>query len=154
MLKMTTICTPAWIMRRMQIVALALLAGLLIVLLLQTFRQAYRAGGYDFTSYLLSAKALWNGNNPYKTDTQFGYLYPLFLAFAILPLAAAPYWLANFLWFSLSIASLFLGCLVILRLADRDGHATAGWRLAIPALVLFGVLFRPFRTTCSTVRSI
>ena len=134
------------ITRREQVLALGVFLALLIVLLLQAFRQAYRDDGYDFTSYLLSARALWDGNDPYRTATPFGYLYPLFLAFALLPLCVVPYWLANFLWFSLSVASLCLACLLLLRTAESEENAAVGWQLAIPGTAIFVVLFSPIQS--------
>lgn len=85
----------------------------LAVFLVQMYGKAYRDSGYDFTSYLLSAKALLQGENPFKTDTSFTYSYPLFLAFILIPLTFVPYWLANLLWFGIGVTSL-LGAIVVL----------------------------------------
>ena len=134
------------ITRRKQVLALGVFLALLIVLLLQTFRQAYRDGGYDFTSYLLSARALWDGNDPYRTATPFAYLYPLFLAFVLLPLSVVPYWLANLLWFGLSVAGSCLACLLLLRTAESEEDAALGWQLAIPGTAIFLVLFSPIQS--------
>jgi alpha-1,2-mannosyltransferase len=73
------------------------------------------------------------------------YLYPLFLAFALIPLTAIPYWLANFLWFGLSLASLVLGCLLLLDMAENEKHAATGWQLAVPGCAIFVLLFSPIQ---------
>ena len=64
--------------------AVGLMAGLCVVLLFQAFRMAYRDVGYDFTSYLLAARALRDGSNPYQLEMPFPYLYPLFPAFGLI----------------------------------------------------------------------
>ena len=97
-----------------------------IVLAVQTWHKAFRPGGNDLTSYLLSARALGEGHSPYGLQTAFPYLYPLFLAFALIPLAALPYGVAVASWFAASVAS--LGA-ILRRLAS-------GSELAIAAAVL------------------
>src|SRR5688572_33351204 len=97
-----------------------------IVLGAQTWHKAFRPGGNDLTSYLLSARALWDGQSPYGLDTPFPYIYPLFLAFAIVPLAILPYGAAVIGWFAASVAALG----VVLR------RLTAGSALAAAAAVL------------------
>ena len=72
----------------------------------QTWHKAFRPGGNDLTSYLLSARALWDGQSPYGLDTPFPYIYPLFLAFVIIPLAMLPYGAAVIGWFTASVAAL------------------------------------------------
>ncbi|MCE5302947.1 MAG: DUF2029 domain-containing protein [Planctomycetaceae bacterium] len=128
-------CRPAW--------ALAILAALLAVLLLQTYRQANRPEGYDLTSYLLSADALWHGDNPYQTDTRYPYIYPLFFAMTMIPLAMVPYGLANFVWFALSATGLIASCLILVRLAAEELKTDVGWHLAWPGLAMFLILFSP-----------
>jgi len=126
--------------------ALCLMLGAVVFLLFQTFQKAYRPIGYDFTSYLLSAEALWNGRNPYHTNTGFAYIYPLFLAFVLIPLTAVPYWLSNLLWFGLSIFCLLAGCLCLLKIAKDDTGTVVDRRLAVPALVLFLFFLSPIQS--------
>src|SRR5687767_16017455 len=92
-------------MIRSRILAVAAIVAT-IVLGAQTWHKAFRPGGNDLTSYLLSARALWDGQSPYGLDTPFPYIYPLFLAFAIVPLAILPYGAAVIGWFAASVAAL------------------------------------------------
>ncbi|WP_187270151.1 glycosyltransferase family 87 protein [Pontibacter qinzhouensis] len=113
---------------------LAIVSALSVLFLVQTYRKAYRAIGYDLTSYLLSSEALLAGANPYQTDTVFPYIYPLFLCVAMVPLALVPYWLAVFVWFGMCLGALFYSATLLLRLYNPE----------LPAKkrgVLFGVSF-------------
>ena len=110
--------------------AVALVAT--VVLAAQTWHKAFRTDGNDLTSYLLSARALWNGRSPYGLPTPFPYIYPLFLAFAMIPLAVLPYGVAVVGWFAASIAALA----AILR---RFGSGSA-LAIAAAVVVAFGVI--------------
>jgi alpha-1,2-mannosyltransferase len=136
-------CAEQSIARWKNLLPLGVLAGALLILLLQTFRQAYRPEGYDFTSYLLSAKALWQGGDPYRTDTPFTYIYPLFLAFLLMPLSASPYWLGNLVWFGLSVASLVFVCRALPKLAEPEGSLASGGRWLWTTVLVLAVLFSP-----------
>jgi hypothetical protein len=76
------------------------------VLALQTLNRAWRPDGMDFTSYLMSARALWEGRSPYGLETPWPYVYPLLLALLLIPLVALPYTAAVLAWFTVSIAAL------------------------------------------------
>ncbi len=93
-----------------------LLVTLVVVILffIQMYGKANREGGYDFSSYLLSSKALLNGTNPYHTGSPYTFIYPLYLPVLLIPLALSPYWLANAVWFLINIGSLLtaLACIV------------------------------------------
>ncbi|MEN6405618.1 MAG: glycosyltransferase family 87 protein [Thermoguttaceae bacterium] len=143
---MNKILSLFWAVGRRPAVALAILAVVLLVLWLQTDQRAHRPQGYDLTSYLLSARALESGENPYQTGSHFPYIYPLFFAFAMIPLASLPCELANFLWFALGAASLAAGCLTLVRLASDELKTTVGWHLAWPCLALFLVLLLPIQS--------
>ena len=119
---------PWWLAREVRLCALALMGGLGVVLLFQAFRMAYRDEGYDFTSYLLAARALRDGGNPYQVAMPFPYLYPLFLAFALMPLTFVPYWLANAVWLVACLAGLVASCLLLERAGLPGGPAVAAWR--------------------------
>ena len=77
-----------------------------IVLAAQTLNRAWRADGIDFTSYLMSARALWEGRSPYGLVTPWPYVYPMLLAFLLIPLVALPYTAAVLTWFAVSVAAL------------------------------------------------
>jgi hypothetical protein len=78
--------------------------------------KANRDGGYDFTSYLLSAKALLNNTNPYTTSTPFPYIYPLFLAFILIPITFLPYVVNNIFWFLINVSSFGLTIFFLLKM--------------------------------------
>ena len=90
----------------------------------QTWHKAFRPGGNDLTSYLLSARALWDGQSPYGLETPFPYIYPLFLAFAIVPLAILPYGAAVIGWFAASVAA--LGAILLADEARHERRRPAG----------------------------
>jgi alpha-1,2-mannosyltransferase len=103
-----------------------------VILGVQTWHKAFRVDGNDLTSYLLAARALWDGQSPYGLDTPFPYLYPLFLAFAILPFASLPYGAAVIGWFGASVAALGL---ILREWSSRNELA-----IAATALVTFNVI--------------
>jgi hypothetical protein len=122
--------------RRLQMVFLALLSAVAAALAFQLLGKAYRETGYDFTSYLLSAKALVNGQDPYATGSPFPYVYPLFLAFILVPLTAIPYGLANVLWFAIGLAALLSALYVWIGVTRDETKARLGPHLLVPATAL------------------
>jgi alpha-1,2-mannosyltransferase len=131
--------------RKAQKAALGLLIAVTIILVIQMYRCAYRPQGYDFTSYIASSRALLNGSNPYDTGSPFPYIYPLFLAFILIPLAVVPYWLSNFVWFAASFASLFLSSLVLLRIAESEVKTKLGWHIAVSGTLTLLLLGSPIQ---------
>jgi hypothetical protein len=89
---------------------IVLFVTVMSVFCIQMYGKAYRPDGNDFTSYLLSAKALLGGGNPYDTGSPFVYIYPLFLAFVLIPLSFLPYWLATLVWYLLNLSALIIAC--------------------------------------------
>ena len=86
---------------------LSVLAAIVCTILaLQTLNRAWRPDGIDFTSYLMSARALWEGRSPYGLDTPWPYVYPMLLALLLTPLIALPYTAAVLAWFVVSVAAL------------------------------------------------
>lgn len=124
---------------RARMVAMAVLALLLITTGMQMHRRASRPGGYDFTSYLLSARALAEGDNPYATKTDFPYLYPLTLATLLIPLSYLPYALANGFWFLLNVGALWIAIHLIANTAVEAGAIPSG-RSRLPAITLMLIL--------------
>jgi hypothetical protein len=86
------------------------------VFLVQMYGKAYREDGYDFTGYLKATAEFLHGGNPYRPDTKFPLIYPLFLCIVMIPFNLAPYWLSNFAWFAVNASSIFLSSLYFLRI--------------------------------------
>ena len=108
---------------------------------MQTLGKAYREGGYDFTSYLLSSAALFNGSNPYTTGSPFPFVYPLFPCVLLFPLTLLPYWFSATLWFIGSVAALYASGITLLRLLPSSlstRHSVAV--CLIPFLILVNVI--------------
>ena len=130
--------------RSVRITALMLLVLMLTIFLIQMYSKANRDIGYDFTSYLLSAQALLDGQNPYQTDTPFTYSYPMFLAFLLIPLCKVPYWLANLTWFAVNVLSLLGSVFILVRLTLP--HTKLDWTshligpLVLSLLLMAGVI--------------
>jgi hypothetical protein len=87
-----------------------------VVLAVQTLNRAWRADGMDFTSYLMSARALWEGRSPYGLETPWPYVYPMLLALLLIPLVALPYTGAVLAWFAISIVAL---AGIVVKTTDR-----------------------------------
>ena len=100
--------------KKIKLGAFALSIVVCLVFLVQMYGKAYREHGYDFTSYLLSTKALLQGTNPYATGSPYTFIYPLFLPAVLIPLVLIPYWSANLIWFFLGIGSMLtaIACLI------------------------------------------
>lgn len=96
-----------------------IIAAVSIIFLIQTYGKAYRDSGYDFTSYLLSSKALISSANPYDTNTSFHYVYTLTLAFLLIPLTFLPYWLSNLIWFVLNFSAFFYTIYILWNLLSE-----------------------------------
>ncbi len=124
---------------RKALAAAALVAT--VVLGAQTWHKAFRADGNDLTSYLLSARALWDGQSPYGLETPFPYLYPLFLAFVLVPLTLVPYGAAVIAWFAASVTA--LGAVLVesafRRIADA-GRRNAELAIAATVLITFNII--------------
>lgn len=125
------LCNRRWV----KTVALVLLSLMLAVFLLQTYHKAYRDIGYDFTSYLLSAQAVLHGENPFETDSVFTYSYPMFLAFALIPLSLLPYWLSNFFWYLINVVSLLGSIVLLVKLTLKNLQTHWGPHLYAPLVI-------------------
>ena len=122
--------------------AAQILLGLLILLLfIQTLGRAASPLGSDLASFLESSRALWHGRNPYETSSPFPYLYPLFLAFVLLPLTWIPLWLATTLWFAANMAALLYACRTTARLVLPGPQAGPLTAWGVPAFLLFALMF-------------
>lgn len=124
-------CNRPWV----KIAATVLLSLLIISFLIQTYHKAYRDIGYDFTSYLLSAQAILNGENPFETGSPFTYSYPMFFAFALIPLSLLPYWLSNVLWYLINMVSLLGSIILLVKLSSKNLRTNWGPHLYAPLLI-------------------
>jgi hypothetical protein len=115
--------------------AVILLSVLLIVFLIQAYNRAYRDVGYDLTSYLLSSQAILNGENPFEIDSPFPYCYPMFFAFTLIPLSFLPYWLSNFLWYWINVASLLGSIVILVKQSSKDLKTDWGNHLYAPLVI-------------------
>ena len=114
---------------------------ILTVFLVQMYGKAYREHGNDFTSYLLSAKALIDSRSPYQTGSPFPYIYPIFLCVILIPFSMMPYWLLNLLWFLGSVLALyFAGDILIRHYSPAFTRANAGAVFIVPFLFLINVI--------------
>lgn len=101
---------------------------LLVLMLGQTYHRAWRIpDGNDFTLYLEASETFFAGQNPYKTDSVFIYIYPLFFCITIYPLTLLNYELAVFIWFAIGFLSLFLSFLEIINFAKIELSIKEKW---------------------------
>jgi len=107
------------------------------------FGKAYREGGYDFTSYLLSAEALLKGTNPYTVDTPYPYIYPLFLASVLTPFTLLPYSINNFLWFFINVGSFGFSVYLLLKIYFKMSPSKQVFLFVLFFMVI--VLFSPIQ---------
>jgi len=118
---------------------LALLAvtALVVLLFLQGTKAACRDDGNDLGSYLLSSRALLAGENPYTTGSPFPYIYPLFLAFAMIPFTFLACQASAAIWALTGFAALA----ATLGLLNRRAKIPAPvWLIVLICLVYFDVL--------------
>jgi hypothetical protein len=88
-----------------------------VTLFAQTWSRAHRPGGIDLATYLEAARAVVRGDNPYASASSFPYIYPPFLAFALIPLAGLPADLALTAWFVTSLGAIIWSTREVLMLA-------------------------------------
>jgi hypothetical protein len=115
-------------------IAAVLLLAAALVWGAQTVRKAERAGGNDLSGYLAASHALYSGGDPYHLPGPFPYIYPLFLATVIKPLAAVPLRAASVIWFVLQAACLVFvlgGARLRLRRVALTGAAAMAVLVAI-----------------------
>lgn len=138
--------TPWWSGRRAALVAWAIIACVLAWYLEHTLRRALRPEGNDLLGFLLPAKALLEGTDPYSAHPSFPYIYPLFFAFALIPLTAVPLRIAALLWYLLSVCSLFGGCWLLARHGARELRAWTWPHVSAAGLLVFLVLASPIQS--------
>jgi uncharacterized membrane protein len=119
---------------KIQIFSLVILILIFTTLSFQTFGRAFREGGYDFTSYLLSSETFWNGGNPYLTQSSYPYIYPLFLAVVFIPFVYLKPVLSDSLFLMANMYLLFNSFFQIIKYFIREKFSLSG--LILPSLVL------------------
>ena len=122
--------------RRSQGVVVVLLVFAAIVWCSQAVRKAERDVGNDLTGYLAASRALYDGADPYRLPDRFPYIYPLFLAAVLRPLASLPGRVTSTTWFVLQAAALGF---VIHTIASRAAIRRLDGLLVAAAIVaVFG----------------
>jgi len=119
----------------------------------RTYVLTTRPEGNDLGVYLESNRALVRGENPYAYSIagapQNHGPYPLTIDALILPFTGIPLWLAETIWFGLSLAA-FLGALAVLDQSWQRATADAGVTPEIPFAVRVAmvtlVLFVPLQS--------
>lgn len=131
--------------RRVQVLAVFLLAALAAVFWVQTYHKANRPIGYDVHAYLDSATAMASGENPYRVDRPIWCLYPPFFAVAAIPLTWLPEPVVHGTWFLVNVAALLLTMrLVVTHSASFTGIA---WNRSaiVPSAAVVLILLGPIQ---------
>lgn len=130
---------------KIQIVSIIILIIITLVLSFQTYNKANRPDGYDFKSYLISSKALWEGSNPYETGSPFPYIYPLFLTVLLIPLTKISYDTNVYIWFIISVVSLMYSIDYLFRNREKYNRSLFfGFPLLLLILLILNVLQNNF----------
>jgi Glycosyltransferase family 87 len=142
-----TIVGPLASSRRVRLALLLAWVTSIVVLLLQTFHKAGRPHGTDLSAYLFGSHELVAGRNPYTVDVHFPYVYPLLLAFLLVPATWLPYGVAVFLWFVLALVSLVTAARLTADLAWRELGVPREAPVGALLVVLWFRLFDPIQNT-------
>ena len=124
---------------RLSRIAFTIVGLIVVFLLVQTWRRGLRPLGSDLSSFLDSSRAIVAGADPYRTGAAFPYLYPLFLAFVLIPLSYLPLSLSTPLWFVANMSALFGSIAMTARVSPQVDQENRYWGL--PVLGLFILLF-------------
>jgi hypothetical protein len=103
------------------------------ILLMQAEIKALRSIGNDFTAYLAAARALAAQQSPYDLPSLFPYLYPLTLAWLLIPFLLAPVWLSAAVWYWIAIASF---AFVVRGSAAAAGAPATRWQVLILCMAI------------------
>lgn len=114
------------------VVVFALLLTVAAIWCAQAIGKAERRSGNDLVGYLEASRALYAGADPYHLPDRFPYIYPLFLAAVIRPLAAVPLPLATIVWFAFQSACLWY----VLRTAGSHAGVHDADRAAAAAAIV------------------
>jgi hypothetical protein len=122
-----------------------LVSVLVVLLFVQHVKREFHPLGSDLTSYLLSSQALLHGSSPWQTEAAYPYLYPIFLAFILIPLSLVPRWLSTALWFLANLSALAVAVDIVLGLALEKTRLGPRERWGLPLLALLVLLFNPIQ---------
>jgi Glycosyltransferase family 87 len=131
--------------RRARVGTVVLWAISVTILLFGALHKTHRPNGNDFTMYLQATDALFAGKSPYSMTAAMHYMYPLFLAAVLGPLATVPRDLATTVWFLTSIASLVGAARVVVGLARASGVIRADVPTIVPLVALWFLLWDPIQ---------
>ena len=113
-------------------------------------------GGADFTAYYTAADLIAEGQNPYDTSlfasraanlgfrSDRPYIYPPFLAIALIPLTLLPPQGAALVWFGLNIGFLLLSLVLLSVSSGIHRHSTHFLIFLLGALTFYPVIFSLF----------
>jgi glycosyl transferase family 87 len=131
--------------RRARVGTVVLWAISVTILLFGALHKTHRPNGNDFTMYLQVTDALFARKNPYSMTGAMHYMYPLFLAAVLGPLATVPRDVATIVWFLTSIVSLVGAARVVVGLARASGVIRADVPTIVPLVALWFLLWDPIQ---------
>ena len=99
-----------------------------------------RSDSNDFTSYLLSSKALLLGFNPYITGSPFPYIYPLTFAFFLIPFTPIPETITQIVWFIFNVWMLYYSAGYLMRMDKSFMLEYKYTALVIAAIILLNFI--------------
>ena len=121
----------------LELISVCLLIIIFSILFIQTL---HRYDSNDFTSYLLSSKALLSGSNPYITGSPFSYIYPLTFAFFLIPFTALPELITQIVWFIFNVWILYYSALFLMKMENNFLLEYKYSVLAITAVILLNFI--------------
>ena len=119
---------------KIQAISVFILVLILIILSIQVYGKTFREGGNDFTSYLLSSQAFWNGDNPYLIQSPYPYIYPLFLTVILIPFVYLPLVLSTSVFLLINVLLLFCSFFIVVKYYTQE--KTFFSALTLPLLLL------------------
>ena len=120
-----------------ELISVSFLIIIFSILFIQTL---HRYDNNDFTSYLLSSKALLSGSNPYTTGSPFPYIYPLTFAFFLIPFSTIPELFTQILWFIFNVWMLYYSALFLMKIENNFLAEHKYSVLAITAVILLNFI--------------
>ena len=113
------------------------------------FLFTYTYGDYDFRAYYAGAKNFWDGDDPYASEEfnteKYGrstprFIYPPPALLLVIPLIFLTFEMARFIWFFMSVGTVLLSFILMIRLIEQPFPSPETWR---PLAVIWFMYF-PF----------